>query len=168
MKFKDDIVWSSLQKVTQQMLQNMVANDLAINELSLEGILLNINPDSKNIRKNRWITNNLAIISNIIDVTPKGDLKYDEDGNAYFDKEYQFPNNLWNNNYQPSVVITPAGNSSLPQSVVIYRLTPNKVNFRIYVLKDMRIDASRKFAVQLIGIGVRPDTGVTETDSDII
>jgi hypothetical protein len=166
-KFKSDITWTSGQEVTADLLQAMVFNDMAINEEKLECKIQNVDPSTKQVRNKKWVINNAAIFAREITVTPGADLAYDEDGHPYFTKTYSFPsNNYWDGNYLPIVVLTPVGNPTLGQTVVLSSVSPSQITYRVYVLNKQNLANDRQFRIGIFAIGVKPNDSNLDGDAD--
>ncbi len=144
------------EPITVGKMMKMTMNDIAIEEATISGKMANINPENKERRNRRWITNKLSLLSTTFSSTPGNDLKKDQDGIQYFDSEFAFPDGAWNNNYMPIVVISPVGDITVKRTVVILSITPTKVGFRTYFLDN---DASRQenYEYSLTAIGVGED-----------
>jgi hypothetical protein len=160
------VVWEPNQDITADLLNQMIQNHIFLNDDLIEFKISNVNPATKEVRDTKWIVNHAALFAREITETPGSDLIYIDGKYPSFEKTYDFPgNNYWDGDYQPAVIMTHRDNRTLPLSVILTNVTPEKVVYRATIYKDMTIERGKEFHFDILAVGVKPVED-NELDSD--
>lgn len=165
-KFKSDIIWTSNEPITVDLLNFMVFNDIFIDNHFLEAKVANVQSNGSIRESPRWIVNHASFFAREVEITPNT-WNYDADQWPHFEGTYSFPgNNYFDDNYKPVVILTPKGNRAFPQSITLKNITPAEFTYTYYILSDEVIDSSRKFFMDILAIGIKP-VADNELDSSV-
>lgn len=150
MKIKT-IKWEPGQPVLLSYLQHMCMNDDMLSRHKLNIQLLNVNPDNRTVRqKNKWLINRGGIFGTLIEVNVN-DIRFDDNGTAFFSKTYDFPDDLWDKDNLPIATITPF--SPLPIIVLVQKVTVNAIHYTVYCFsKDITKNTSIPLFILATGI----------------